>query len=243
MFTTTNLTADHLDVNLEDCTLNENSTYLFIENNASKGFRNIVINNSVIKLTRSLYEAKSDKVTAGSNLSIAKLWLTNSVVYAATEVSYPTIALRISSSAVWYTPNLDLKLDHNTFYNLTNNNLGLVGIGSMAKLNVNYCVGEATLPRNSPIVMLHDKLATPVSDSNVRNNYFNDRSGSFKWLYGYSALINSGVSVGANTFPDQTNASPFSSTNTSTGYFPINDSVVTNGAGADYTTKYWTTWQ
>lgn len=249
MFVTSNLDGvTSLDVNIEDCTLNTTSNYVFIEDHATNRFHSIVINNSIIKLAKSLYEARAaDKdnnpvIPSGSTLSIAKLWVTNSVVFAASEVSWPTIALRTSSSSVWYTPSLDLKLEYNTFYNLTNNNLGLVGLGSMAKLNVNYCVGDATLPKASPIVMLHAQLATPVSDSYIRYNYFNDRSGSYNWSWGYSALSYSGVSAGSNTFPT-TNATPFSSTNTTTGYFPINTSVVTNGAGASYDTKLWTNWE
>ncbi|MBQ7269224.1 MAG: hypothetical protein IJS62_05130, partial [Bacteroidales bacterium] len=233
MFNTANLAEGSacLDVNIEDCTLESGNNYLFLENNASKGFRNIVVNNSVIKITRSLYEVYSSRISAGSSLGIEKFHLTNSVVYGASAISYPTIALRVSSSSFWYTPDLDLNLDHDTFYNLLNNNLGLVGLASMARLNVNHCVGDATLTRNVPIVFLHAALETKVSDSTIRNNYFNDRGGTYKWSYGYSALSNSGVTAGANTFPEG-NVSPFSDTDTSNGYFPVNTSVVTNGAGA-----------
>ena len=243
MFNTANLAegSAQLDINIEDCTLESGNNYLFLENNASKGFRNIVVNNSVIKITRSLYEVYSSRISAGSSLGIEKFHLTNSVVYGASDINYPTIALRVSSSSFWYTPDLDLNLDHDTFYNLLNNNLGLVGLASMAKLNVNYCVGDATLTRNVPIVFLNAALETKVSDSTIRNNYFNDRGGAYKWSYGYSALSNSGVTAGANTFPEG-NVSPFSDTDTSNGYFPVNTSVVTNGAGADYTSKNWRTW-
>ena len=243
MFNTANLAegSAQLDVNIEDCTLESRNNYLFLENNASKGFRNIVVNNSVIRITRSLYEVYSSRITAGSSLGIEKFHLTNSVVYGASDINYPTIALRVSSSAFWYTPDLDLNLDHDTFYNLLNNNLGLVGLASMAKLNVNHCVGDATLTRNVPIVFLNAALETKVSDSTVSNNYFNDRGGTYKWSYGYSALSNSGVTAGANTFPEG-NASPFSSTDVSNGYFPVDASVVTNGAGATYSTKRWGPW-
>ena len=241
-FVTSNLDGvTELNVNIEDCTLNALSNYVFVEDHATNRFRSIVINNSVIKLTKSLYEARTP--AAGSSLSIEKLWLTNSVVYAATEVSYPTIALRISSSGVWYTPNLDLKLENDTFYNLTNNNLGLVGLGSMSKVYVLKCVGDATLPKNSSIVMMHAAHDPAITDETgaVRNNHFNDRSGSYNWTYFYSQTGSWGIKASGNVFTQST--SPFSSTNTATGYFPINDTVVTNGAGADYSTKYWTTWQ
>lgn len=246
MFVTNNLSADYLDVNIEDCTLNSTNTYVFLENNSTKRFRNIVINNSVIKLQKSLYEAKGDLIDAGSSLNIEKLWLTNSVVFAETEVSYPTIAMRISSSGVWYTPNLDLKLDHNTFYNLTNNNLGLVGLGSVSKLSVTYCVCDANLPKNSPIVMMHAAHDPAITEETgaVRRNYFNDRSGSYKWTYFYSQTGTWGIKASGNVFSQA--ASPFVSTDATNGYFPVNAEVVTGdteGAGASYDTKLWKTWE
>ncbi len=247
MFVTSNLDGTtNLDVNIEDCTLNSTNTYLFVENHASSRFRSIVINNSILKLTKSLYEAKSDVIAAGSTLSIEKLWVTNSVVYAASEVSYPTIAMRISSSGVWYTPNLDLKLDHNTFYNLTNNNLGLVGLGSVSKFSVTYCICDATLPKNSPIVMMHAAHDPAITEETgaVRHNYFNDRSGSYQWTYFYSQTGTWGIKASGNVFSQA--ASLFVSTDATNGYFPVNAEVVTGdteGAGASYDTKLWKTWE
>lgn len=245
MFVTSNLTADYLDVNIEDCTLNSTNTYVFLENHATSRFRNIVINNSVIKLVKSLYEAKGDIIPSGSTLNIAKIWLTNSVVYAENEVSYPTIAMRISSTGVWYTPDLDLKFDHNTFYNLSNNNLGLVGLGSMSKVNVTYCVCDATLPKNSPIVMMHAAHDPAISEETgaVRHNYFNERSGNFKWTYFYSQTGSWGIKASGNILSQ--GVSPFLSTDITNGYFPVNTEVVTgdaSGAGAAYNTKRWGPW-
>ncbi len=238
---TANITSSYLDLNIEDCTIVASNNFLLCENSSSKGFRNIVINNSVIKIVRSLYEVQGvSQIASGSNLGLEKFWLTNSVVYAASEVNYPTIALRTASSVVWYTPNLDLKFENNTFYNLANNNLGLIALGNMAKLNVNFNVGDAPLPKNSPIFMLHAQLASPISDSYIRHNHFNERSGSFNWSACYSAATNSGVTIQANYFTQST--SPFTSVDTSTGYFPVNTTDITDGAGASYATKYWNNW-
>ncbi len=238
---TANLTTSYLDLNIEDCTIIAGDNLLLCENSSSKGFRNIVINNSVIKIVRSLYEVQGvTQIASGSNLGLEKFWLTNSVVYAASAVNYPTIALRTASTVVWYTPNLDLKFENNTFYNLANNNLGLIALGNMAKLNVNFNVGDATLPKNAPIFMLHAQLASPISDSFIRHNHFNERGGSFNWSACYSAATNSGVTVQANFFTQST--SPFTCTDASTGYFPVNTTDITDGAGASYATKYWKNW-
>lgn len=242
MFSTANATAN-LSISIADCTLDARNNLMIAECKNGVSFANIVIDNCVIKLTRSLYEPNSAWAQGSTISGIQKFWLTNSVVYGSSSISYPTFAMRISSSGKWYTPNLDLKFDHDTFYNLLNNNLGLIGLCNMTKLNVNYCVGAATLTRNVPIVMLDAELATPVTDSEVKHNFFNDLGTTYTWTYGYSSLTKSGVSAGSNVFNVTT--SPFSSVDTTNGYFPINTSVVTGnaaGAGASYDTKYWRTW-
>lgn len=234
-----------LDFNAEDCTIVAGNNQLFCENKTGVGFRNIVINNSIIKLVRSLYEVQGTTyIASGSNLLLEKLHITNSVVYAASAVNYPTVNLRPNSSTVWYTPFLDLSFRYDTFYNLANPNaLGLVALGNMTKLNIFFCVGDATLSRETPLVQLAATLSPQVEDSAIRRNQFNDRGAAYNWKYYYSTVGNSGVK--ASAFVATQGVSPFVSADTATGYFPIDGSVVTGdveGAGASYTNKYWKNW-
>ena len=237
--------SSNLNFNAEDCTIVAESNYLFCENQTSYGFGNIVINNSIIKITRSLYEVQGTaQIPSGSNLVIEKFWLTNSVVYAGSNVIYSTVNLRPNTSTVWYSPNLDLKFDQNTFYNLANNNTGLVALGNMTKLNITRCVGDATLSNYGILVNLHAQLTTPVEDSAVRRNQFNDRGAAKDWKYFWSIVGNSGVM--ASAFNGTKGVDPFLSADTDTGHFPINREVVTGDyvqAGASYNTKYWKTWK
>lgn len=234
-----------LDFNAEDCTIVAGNNQLFCENKTGVGFRNIVINNSIIKLVRSLYEVQGTTyIASGSNLLLEKLHITNSVVYAASAVNYPTVNLRPNSTTVWYTPYLDLNFRYNTFYNLANPNaLGMVALGNMTKLNIFFCVGDATLSRETPVVQLAATLSPQVEDSAIRRNQFNDRGATYNWKYYYSTVGNSGVK--ASAFVATKGVSPFVSVDTATGYFPIDGSVVTGdveGAGASYTNKYWKNW-
>ena len=127
-------------------------------------------------------------------------------------------------------------------YNIQNNNLGVFNLYNAAKVNFNYCVTEAALSgKNSPIVLVPAALDPKVTDSTISNNYCNNSAdNTLKWAYGYSAATNSGISVSKNSFV--IGATPFTSVDTATGYFPVNTTVVTNGAGASYDTKLWKSW-
>ncbi|MBP5538965.1 MAG: hypothetical protein J6X69_03930 [Bacteroidales bacterium] len=234
-----------LNVSVEDCTLETSGDFVFCENNSSHSFGEIIVNNSVITVGKYLYAYRSAGGWADGdeNAALTKIWLTNSVVYKESNSTYPLIAPRSGSSFGIKTPNLDVKIEYNSFYNLCNLNNGIVAIDNMAKLNFNYCVGEAELDANKDAVLVYipAALETPITESTVSNNYFNNSGSSTKvWTYGRSALISSGVSASSNSFVKGT--SPFNSVDDENGYFPVNKTVVTNGAGASYDTKYWRTW-
>ena len=63
-----------------------------------------------------------------------------------------------------------------------------------------------------------------------------DRDGNM-WF-----ATNNGLNRYVNKSAFNSDPSPFTSVNTATGYFPVNETVVTNGAGASYTTKLWRSW-
>ena len=241
-----------LDFNAEDCTIVAGEGHLFYESKPEMGFRSIVINNSIIRIVNALYDVQAYNDTKKTGiptltvLNIEKIWLTNCIVYAATTVSYPTFALAPYSGSRWPTPSLDLNIDHCSFYNIVTGNMGIVSLKNVAKFNFNYCVGDApiTAASHSPIAAFVDSMSK-LADSTIYHNYFDDsnNNASYNWMVGWSAVTNA-VTANYNTFTK--NASPFTSTNSSTGYFPINTTVVTGnaaGAGASYNTKYWKTWE
>ncbi len=77
----------------------------------------------------------------------------------------------------------------------------------------------------------------------MTNNYAFTNSGETqRWkAFWKNAEVTATVTTKNNSFTLQ--ESPFVSANTETGYFPVNTSVVTNGAGASYDTKLWNKWE
>jgi hypothetical protein len=242
MFMTGSAT-EPVSFSIEDCTLNCNNYYVFCESQAGGFLKEVEINNSVINFTRGLW-GNTSALTSGTVLTnFTKFHVTNSVLYGKTSITYPTFPLRPSSQTYYATPNLDISLDHCTLYNIQTNNLGVYAIYNASKVNFNYCVCEAALAgKTSTIVMVPAVLDPKVTDSTISNNYCNNSAdNTLKWAYGYSAASNSGISVSKNSFV--IGATPFTSTDTATGYFPVNATVVTNGAGAFYATKLWKNWE
>ena len=242
MFITGNAT-EPVSFSIEDCTLNCNSFYIFCESKAGGFLKDVTINNSVINFTRGLW-GNTSALTSGTELTnFTKFHVSNSVLYNKTSVAYPLFPFRPSSTTYYATPNLDIKLDHCTLYNTQSNNLGVLALYNASKVNFNYCVCEAPLAgKASTIVMVPAVLEPKVTDSTISNNYGNNSAANdLKWAYGYSAATNSGITVSGNKFV--IGATPFSSADTATGYFPVNTTVVTNGAGASYSTKLWKTWE
>jgi len=240
MFLTGNATED-IAVSLEDCTIDEQGYYVFAESKKDVCFKSIKVNNCVINSTRALIGYTS-AYSSGDEIGTGLVSMTNSVFYGKSLITYPTVAFRVSSTAYLKTPNLDVNFDHCTLYNVNNNNYGIFALYNAKKINYNYCVSEAALSNNSPIVMLPAAIDPKITDSTVVGNYGNNTASNTKaWAYGYSTTLNSGVSQSGNTW--KIGVTPLTKADTATGYFPVNTTVVTNGAGASYATKLWKTWE
>ena len=72
--------------------------------------------------------------------------------------------------------------------------------------------------------------------SSISGNYLYTEAGEgCQWTIVHSkSVVEAGDGNSRN--PE---AKPYASEDVAQGYFPIDESVVTNGAGADYDTKYW----
>jgi len=237
-FVTSKCTSN-LSVSIEDCTLNSGFYHIFSECTKGVCFDEIKINNSVLSATKGLIGWAT--YSSGDTINTGLVSMTNSVFYGKSLITYPTVAFRVSSTSYVLTPNLDVNFDHCTLYNVNNYNYGIYALQNAKKINYNYNVSEAALTKASPVVMLPAALDPKISGSTVNYNYGNNSAdNAFAWSYGYSTTLNSGVTQTGNTWAK--GASPFSSVDVTTGYFPVNTTVVTNGAGASYETKLWNTW-
>lgn len=159
--------------------------------------------------------------------------MTNSVVYAGNTINAYVINMGDGSedNSRLNEYNSDLKVTGNTFYNIRQRNIMVRG-----RVFKNFTVednvasyGESSATKSSRFAGVYVSAET----SSVSNNYLYTTT-EYGWEITYGGIISAGEGNVVN--PAE---SPYASENTATGYFPVNTSVVTNGAGADYDTKYW----
>lgn len=165
----------------------------------------------------------------------------NCVIYAPDTFSAGIISLGYKSLNTT-TADVEIEVTDNTLYNITSPNV--VARAWQAKslvVNNNVAYNESEGVR-SYLTALYDTefqygkveivgnyLYTPYVNDEVTKNYW--------------ALKNTGsyeINLDDNFLHSQAqNCILTDQVNRGTGYIPVNTSVVTNGAGADYDTKYW----
>ena len=231
-----NRDCENTILSIEDCAIDASASQFIVYDNVNDyPYKKVAINNCVIEMNPAKtnhavfgYGTGSAKTNYGPDLTFS---LTNSVVYSSAPVQSYVINLG-SNDAKFDSYNADLNISNNTFYNIRNHNIlirGTVFRSFIVDNNVGYFGSDATNRSNLACVY------TSVGKSSISNNYLYTPSTEFKWVLGHtSSIIEAGE---GNVENAETN--PFTSENIETGYFPINTSVVTNGAGADYDTKYW----
>ena len=155
---------------------------------------------------------------------------------------------RVRSNYLFPTKNLNITVTNNTIVNINANGNILVraNVANSANINKNVIYTDLT-PANGNYKVtylfgLYNELEG-THDYKIRDNYsYVKREASatgdaLKWKY-TSAGPHTKYNVGGNT--DVYNAEELPITiGTTSGYFPINTAVVTNGAGASYDTKPW----
>jgi hypothetical protein len=143
--------------------------------------------------------------------------------------------------------DLDLIFTHNTVYNIGQN--CLLSVYTPKSVNVSYNIYHVNYNGNAGLFAVQGAADGSMSASGSRCDY---NYGYSSWTaaainvqYGYSAVGKAGIGVTGNVNNKSafnSDPTPFTSVDTATGYFPVNTSVVTNGAGASYDTKLWKNW-
>lgn len=247
MFTSTNAQSHegggiNPDLQLVDCTIDLTaSRYLIYDNNAEYSFLNVLIDNSIVEYKAGATNSPalySITTTVKPSYPTASLTLTNSVVFAKTstqaflfncgdgKTKYPTNDLRITATG-------------NTTYNIYQPNIMLRGY-IMANLTVSKNVGHYTGNFKNYLTAVYDTANFTDDKADVSYNYLytpapgDDCFWSARHTGSYSTPNNL---ISSKDVPDLQN--PFSAEDTARGYFPIDPSVVTTGAGAVYDTKLW----
>jgi len=241
----TSYSTEPLTLNIEDCTLITTSDFSFVQANGTiaNNFESINVVNSIVRCNKSVL-AQTSAISVGSSYSVfTKLALKNTVFTApATTAGYGTFYLRTSGTAGYYTPNLDINIDHCTFHNFNSTGLGILPIMSAKSLIFDNNVIGVALGKGCMFVQVGNAALDPkISGSVSGNNAYSSTANAWAVEYSSKYLTNSGLTVSGNTC--KASDDPFDTTiDVANLYIPINTTKVTNGAGASYSTKLWNTW-
>ncbi len=240
-FVRTNYTdnTEQFSLTVEDCFVDMTaSRYLAYDQAPTYSFKGVYINNSVVEFSST---ATNNPSLFGFSTNASKtaygptdITVTNSVIYSAATIQAYIVNMGDGSQDKYDTYNANLNVSNNTFYNIWQKNIlvrGQVFQNFTVDKNVaGYVSGD--VPNAISYLACAYKSAAA---SSISGNYLYSGVEAAPWtvVHGKSA-----IEAGADNVNDAA-AAPFTSENIETGYFPINTSVVTNGAGADYDTKYW----
>lgn len=220
-------------------------------------------NYSVIRLAQ-LYDAKGNKTSNLAFDRIKSVTMNNCVIYCSDEAftSGRRTAIEYgygaSNTDRWANPttNLEITFTNNTLYNAygsgacvirayqakkatVTNNAYYLDVTKPAVVSNPYMLGiYAGLEGNEGYALIDNAAYTYGTKQDSNNKTIT----GLTWRYG-TAVTYTQQGLIAN-FNTETENGMFQSTmNIETGYFPINTSVVTNGAGASYETKLWNKWE
>ena len=226
---------------LEDCSIDMNTSQNMIYDNAGNdSFASVKVDNCIIKFSSSVTNSSvfNYRATKGY-FGPTDISVTNSVVYAETTVQAYIVNMGDGSST-YDTYNADLNVSGNTFYNIWQKNIlvrGNVFKNFVVEGNVaNFGnPASATIDNHSRLACAYKSVSGTAS---ISNNYLYENYDLGDWGWQVVPSNSTGAAAGEGNAVNAAE-SPYASENTATGYFPVNTSVVTNGAGADYDTKYW----
>lgn len=226
---------------VEDCMLtNTDGRAIVIDNNEAVSFENVTVSNCVIEFA-SGSDNNSCVISYNTNktdFSAKSMKVNNCVIYAPATFPAGIISLGYSGLKTT-TADVEIEVTDNTLYNITSPNV--VARAWQAKslvVNNNVAYNESEGVK-SYLTAIYDETFTPEKVE-VTGNYLYTPfvSGSNSW-----SLMHTGsyqVNPEDNFLHSQAqNCILTDQVNLETGYIPVNTSVVANGAGADYDTKYW----
>ena len=241
-FSTTNASMNP-DLYLVDCTISM-GRYMMYDVNPNYSFRKMLLDNSIVQyptLTTqpSIYamQTQTSGDSAKTSFPQESMTFTNNVLYHDTPLQAHVINLG-SNNAFFQTSGLSVTVSGNTLYNIYQPNI-LIRAYILSSLNVSRNVGyyDGSANAKNYLTGVYDKTNFPESSATVSYNYLytTDVTSTNFW-----SVVHTGSYKGSNNDTgDAASTVPFLSTNPDTGYFPINTTVVTTGAGATYDTKLW----
>ena len=235
---------------LDDCTLTceEKCPAVIMENHTTASFESVVVNNCIIeyaKANSNVFAYPTSKVTEGTTIPEKTVFtgknisIKNCVVYAKTQMNGGLVSLGTNNYHSNST-DIDILLENNTLYNISASNTvarAYIAKSLTVKNNVAYYIGSA----KSYLTAIYDTANFPASNAVISGNYlYTDyvENTNF-WSLVHTGSFKTPAPSGNFLHSDAIGCISTDAVNLETGYIPVNTSVVTNGAGADYDTKYW----
>ena len=231
---------------LQDCYIDNSNTVKLIEDTQAAGaasYSIVAIDNCVIKLpdTKQSYVFRTRNFDYAAQTSI-KVSITNNVIYTPSLKDYQSQVFSIYSPDNAGTGNIVLNVSNNTILNLHGNDAIIRRGVHMNSANItiggNLVVADNT--DNNPVIIT-------ANNQNVyflKNTETLSAGNNFLTTINYTGAANTiqkskmySLKKAETDIVEQTD-NPFTSLNYINGYFPVKTSVVTNGAGASYDTKY-----
>lgn len=229
------------EVTLEDCNIDMTASRILVQDVADDAsLQKVTINNCTIE-----YNTAASKEPALFMFNSARTLfgplafsMTNTVVYAAAPVK-AIIADFGSNKEKFAALQLDVNVSNNTFYNVYSPSVLIRTYNAksfVVKDNVGYFVNEnvETAPVKSYLTAIYSSFETAEVTGNYL--YTNFVSGRNFWSLRHTGTYSTDGNFLHNPATD---CIVVSDVNLESGYVPVNTTVVTNGAGADYDTKYW----
>ena len=142
-------------------------------------------------------------------------------------------------------PNVKVSFKNNSIYNFKS---FWIGVKNPKQINLEHNVADAELSGNCYMVSINESGYGAMSTETCTAKYNYLRNSLSTNDYAYTDMTTTVRAYFTRASLTQAKAknsdpSPFLSVNTTTGYLPVNTTVVTTGAGATYTTKLWKTWE
>ena len=233
LFTTTNATYDPT-LYVEDCTIIPISNVIYDSHNTFN-FKKVCFSNSIIKLVTANKPFYSTKAKASYTQQLISL--KNNVFYAEEPMQNYIVNMGDGKTA-YQTNQLAVEVIGNTFYNIYQPNI-MIRAYILTSLNVSENVGyyDGTINAKNYLTGVYDVVNFSDDQATVSYNYLytDPVTTSNFWSLKHTGNYQPTNNQNGEGAPDN----PFLSADVMTGYFPINASVVTTGAGATYDTKLW----
>ena len=230
------------DLRLSDCNIDITMAKYLIEDlvaATSAPYSHITVDNCVVKMSDSIKETSLYRYRNVTELQ-ENISITNNVVYIPSLKDCESHLFRIYGD--YAASGMTVTIADNTVINI-HGNTGVIRRGSSL----------AGMTVSGNLVVTDNTANEVMTTANNRNVFFLKNTGTMSAGNNFLTTINYTGDDGTinkskmqsltktTTDKDEQTVNPFTSMNYTTGYFPINSTVVTNGAGASYDTKYYMT--